>query len=112
MMSRGSTTLILSGLLALVLSLGLVPGGSAAAAAACTSFASPTGSNESSGTRARPYRTVQKLVDSLGPGDTGCLDRGTYQQEELTLATPGIRLTSFSDESARIVGRIRVVEAG
>jgi hypothetical protein len=61
---------------------------------------------------AGPRETVQDLVDALAPGQTGCLRAGTYEQDELTLATPGIRLTSFPGERAQLVGRIRVNGAG
>jgi parallel beta helix pectate lyase-like protein len=50
----------------------------ASAARLCDRFASPRGSNANAGTRARPYRTVAKLANSLRPGQTGCLRAGTY----------------------------------
>jgi Right handed beta helix region len=76
--------------------------GSAAAKLGCTKVASPAGGGSA----------AQKLVDGLAPGETGCLRGGTYEQDELTLATPGIRLSSFPGERARVVGRIRVSGAG
>jgi len=46
----------------------------------CTRFASPAGNDRWRGTRARPYRTVQRLVRSLaGGGGRGCLVPGTYR---------------------------------
>jgi hypothetical protein len=55
-------------------------------------------------------RTVQRLVASLEPGQTGCLHRGTYAGRVKisvrgTAARP-ITLQSFPGESARIVGRV------
>jgi Right handed beta helix region len=55
-------------------------------------------------------RAVQRLVNSLEPGQTGCLHRGTYagRVEISARGTPGrpITLQSFPGESARIVGRV------
>src|SRR5215467_862763 len=47
------------------------------AAAPCALYASTAGNDSSSGTQAAPFRTVQKLVDSLSAGKTGCLAGGT-----------------------------------
>jgi hypothetical protein len=51
---------------------------------------------------------VQSLVNGLAPGETGCLRGGIYRTNELTLSTPGIRLSSFPGERATLAGRIRV----
>lgn len=45
----------------------------------CDRFAAPSGSDRAPGTRARPYRTAQRLVRGLRPGRTGCLRGGTYR---------------------------------
>jgi Right handed beta helix region len=74
----------------------------------CAGFAAPGGSDSSPGTFARPYRTVQKLVDALGPGQTGCLRRGRYSEAEVTIDKPGIRLTSYRGSGAILIGRLRV----
>jgi hypothetical protein len=86
----------------------LPPAASAEAEASCAKVASPTGNDSASGTAGNPYATARRLATSLVSGQTGCLRAGTYQQEELTLATPGIRLTSFPGERATLVGRLRV----
>src|SRR5579883_2011471 len=40
----------------------------------CDRFASPAGSDgDGAGSIASPYRTAQKLADSLAPGQVGCL---------------------------------------
>jgi parallel beta-helix repeat protein len=78
----------------------------------CTRFAAPTGRDASAGTFSQPFRTVQKLVDSLGPGQAGCLRRGTYRQPQVTISSPGIRLTSYRGERGTVVGRLRVAADG
>ena len=47
-----------------------------AATADCAKYASTSGSDSAAGTAASPYRTAQKLADSLGAGQTGCLSGG------------------------------------
>jgi hypothetical protein len=47
----------------------------------CDRYASPHGSDTAAGTRRHPFRTAQRLVDSLRPGQRGCLGRGTYRGE-------------------------------
>ena len=74
----------------------------------CDRFASPKGTDASPGTFARPYRTVQKLVETLGRGQTGCLRGGRYRQGEVTIRRNGIRLTSYRRERATLIGRLRV----
>jgi hypothetical protein len=74
----------------------------------CAKVASPNGDDSASGAAGRPYATVQRLVDSLAAGETGCLRAGTYRQDEFTLATPGITLTSYPGERATLAGRLRV----
>ena len=39
----------------------------------------PTGSDSAVGTRARPFRTIQKAADVMGPGDTCIIRGGTYR---------------------------------
>jgi hypothetical protein len=51
------------------------------AAVECARYASPSGSDRNPGTRARPFRTAQRLVRSLKAGRTGCLRRGRYRAE-------------------------------
>jgi Periplasmic copper-binding protein (NosD) len=101
--------LILAVILALILAPGPPQGASQAASRTkCARFASPSGSDASPGTFARPYRTVQKLVDTLGRGQTGCLRGGRYRQGEVTIRRQGIRLTSSRGERAILIGRLRV----
>ena len=80
----------------------------AAADGVCTKFASPAGSDSAAGSEAAPYRTAQKLVNSLNPGDTGCLREGTYQESvsmrQGGTASARVTLRSFPGERAEIVG--------
>jgi hypothetical protein len=76
--------------------------------ATCDRAASPTGSDSASGSVERPFRTAQRLIDSLDPGETGCLREGTYvSTERLVIRRSGradapIRVTSYPGETARI----------
>jgi hypothetical protein len=75
-----------------------------------------TGSDAGPGTQASPFRSVQKLVDSLsvdatGANDTGCL-HGVFH-ELVDVTKPGasghpVALTSYPGERARLDGRITV----
>jgi Right handed beta helix region len=86
----------------------------AGAAGGCTLVAAPWGSDGASGTLETPFRSAQKLVDSLAPGQTGCLRGGTYEESAgLTIAHGGtpeapLSLEGYPGETATIVGRIWV----
>ena len=82
-------------------SLALVPSGAAAADAGCTKVAEPGAG------------AAQRLIDSLGPGDVGCLHGGRYSENvKLDRAGGGessrIVLRSFPGERAEIYGRMQV----
>ena len=86
----------------------LLPAG-AHADTTCTKVASPNGSDAAAGTEAQPFRTVQKLADSLSAGQTGCIRAGTYAQS-VTVARGGssgqpVTLRSYPGEKATLVGR-------
>lgn len=60
---------------------------------------------------------VQRLVDALAPGQTGCLRAGTYTQDMVEFHRGGragapIRLTSYPGERARLVGGFIYVPHG
>jgi hypothetical protein len=103
-----AAALIASVCLIVVAILAVGPSAAVAAKPDCEKVASPNGDDSASGTAGRPYATAQRLVSSLAAGETGCLRAGTYRQDELTLATPGIRLTSYPGERAVLAGRLRV----
>ena len=94
---------------AIVLSFGATPSG---ATVTCDRYAATSGSDSAAGTAAAPYRTAQKLADSLSAGQTGCLVAGVFN-ESLRLnhgGSPGspIRLTSAPGGRATLVGRLYV----
>lgn len=90
---------------------------SAHAATGCTMYASPSGADTASGTEAAPFRSAQKLVNSLSAGGVGCLRAGTYLQGTLTFPRAGaagapITLTSYPGERAKLAGGIVYVRNG
>ena len=82
----------------------------AAPAGACDRVASPNGSDNAAGSEEDPFRTPQRLVDSLGPGLTGCLHQGVYEQDVKISrgGTPMERaeLRGYPGERAALVGRL------
>ncbi len=88
---------------------------SAAAARQCDKFASRHGSDGNRGTLRSPFRTPERLIRSLAPGQTGCLRRGVYSIDLLSVKRGGrkgapIRLRSAPGERARLVGIVQVRE--
>jgi hypothetical protein len=84
---------------------------SAAAAASCARFAAPWGREGQPGTRERPVKTVQRLVDRLRPGETGCLRGGLYESGDgylLNVSRGGVTLRSYPGELARLRGIVQV----
>ncbi len=100
-------------LTALVVAIGFASSVSpASAAVTCDRVAAPTGSNFAAGTLAQPFQTVQKLSDSLAPGQTGCLRSGDYS-EDVTIRQGGtagapVVIQSYPGERATIAGRLRL----
>jgi parallel beta-helix repeat protein len=78
----------------------------ASAGGGCARFAAPSGSDSASGGAAAPFRTAQRLADSLGPGETGCLRAGSYDAGVTFRhgGSPGapITLRSYPGEKATI----------
>ena len=87
---------------------------SGASAAGCDKIASPLGSDAYPGTLAEPYATVEKLSNSLAPGQTGCLRAGVFQGDVKVDrgGSPGapIQVTSYPGERAVVLGRLRVAD--
>jgi parallel beta-helix repeat protein len=112
----GPVGLALSGFCGLVVvALCVLPGWSPSAQAAsvsvsCSLYASPSGSDSHSGSSSKPFQTVQKLVNSLAAGDTGCLMTGTYNSGSgLTFGHGGsagepITLSSAPGQTATLDG--------
>ncbi len=87
-------------------------------AATCARFAAPRGDDRGAGTQRRPFRTVQRLADSLAAGQAGCLAGGTYRDvsssgyvlrvEHGGEAKAPITIRSAPGERARLVGIVYV----
>jgi hypothetical protein len=75
----------------------------------CDLVASPSGSDDATGTSESPVATPQRLVDLLAPGEIGCFRAGTYTFSTLTLNTPRIALAPYSDESVTLAGHIKAL---
>ena len=80
----------------------------------CDRYASPLGLNLNPGTEELPFRTPQRLANSLLAGETGCLLGGTYAGD-LTISRGGragapVRIQSAPGNRAVLIGRI-VVDA-
>jgi parallel beta-helix repeat protein len=101
---QGGKIALLSGIAAGAIA---VSGGAASAAVTCSKVASPIGSDAAAGTTAAPYRTAQKLVNSLAAGQTGCLRAGTYA-ESIDDYSPNLTLTSYPGERATLKGRLYI----
>jgi parallel beta helix pectate lyase-like protein len=98
------------------LGIGMVLGvGTGTATEPCTKVAAPNGSDTNSGTIESPYRTVQKLSDSLAAGNTGCLRAGTYTGNVSVThggtAEAGVTIRNYPNEKATVVGRLWIERA-
>jgi hypothetical protein len=78
-------------------------------ARACTLWVSDRGADGNPGSAEAPFRNVQKLVDSLAPGQVGCLVPGSVFAEAVRIQQPGIHLRTAPGRRATIRGGIRVL---
>ena len=85
--------------------------------AECDKYAAPNGSDRARGNLSAPFRTAQRLVDSLRPGQTGCLRAGTYTEgDKVLLFEDGgtrerrIVLRAYSGEEATVRAQLKVPE--
>ncbi len=116
-MSVKAASLLRRSLLAVVAAGGAIAVSAAPAAAdtTCTRVAAPNGSDSAAGTIDAPYASAQRLVQSLQPGDTGCLRAGTYS-EDVTISSGGsgdgsrVTLTSYPGERATLAGRLYITD--
>lgn len=93
---------------------GAAPSPAAAEDALCSKYASTQGDDAGAGTAGAPLRTAAKLVNSLAPGEVGCLRGGTYD-EDVKVARGGTganptTLRSHPGERATIVGRFYIAQ--
>jgi hypothetical protein len=89
------------------------PDSTSPAASGCARHAAPAGSDANAGTYEHPYRTAEKLTDSLSAGESGCLRGGSYSEADNTwnihtggTAEARITVMSASDERATFNGRV------
>lgn len=61
---------------------GLMLLASSAPAIASEFFVSPTGSDGDLGTLEKPFATIQRAQEAVGPGDTVSIRGGTYRMKE------------------------------
>jgi hypothetical protein len=106
--------------LALLVLAGLMAGGVAAAPASaagtgCDLFASPSGSDRANGRAGSPLASVAGLDGALSPGQTGCLESGSYGSTSAVhrLTNSGssggqITITSAPGETPKIVGLLEL----
>jgi Right handed beta helix region len=95
-------------LIALAAVMALTAAPAAAASTSCTKVAAPNGSDSAAGTEAAPYLTVQRLVKSLGAGETGCLRAGTYGGAALYMRKPDTALQSYPGEQATLTAFLEI----
>jgi hypothetical protein len=112
MPARGRTTLLALVTAAVAVAAAV---GNSSAATSCDMVASASGSDAAAGNAASPFRTTQKLVDSLQAGETGCLRAGLYE-ENVAIESGGgagapITLSSYPGERATLRGRLRVKDS-
>jgi len=78
----------------------------------CSLVASPSGSDTSPGTLARPLHSVQALANALKPGQVGCLRGGTYgggiSVEHGGTADAPLVIEGYAGERAEVTGRVYV----
>ena len=74
-----------------------------AAAATASYYVSPQGSDSGTGTKARPWRTVQKAVSSAPAGATINLSSGTY--DPFVVTKSGQVVTAASGQSVVVQGK-------
>jgi hypothetical protein len=107
----------LAGLCAIAVALTTSASAGASASSLCTLYASPSGSDSAPGTLSRPLASVSALDRALNPGDTGCLEGGTYGDMSpdgwsnlSNSGAPGrlITITAAPGQSAKIVGLVSI----
>ena len=88
-----------------------IPGSGPARDGPCDRVAAANGDDAGPGTAAQPFRSAQRLVDALEPGQTGCLREGRSfeSDDQVEIRTPQITLASYPGERATLVGRLYVV---
>jgi hypothetical protein len=74
-------------------------------AAADTFHVAPTGADTAAGTRAAPWRTIQRAADAVAAGDTVVIHAGTYAGFQVgARGTASAPITFVGDGEVRIIG--------
>jgi Right handed beta helix region len=76
------------------------------AATVCSAYASPSGSDNASGSALAPWRSAQYLIDHIASGQTGCLFAGSYAS--VVFSKGGVSLISVPGQRATLLGYVRV----
>ncbi len=66
-------------------------------------YVSPSGSDNNVGSINYPFQTISRAMNLVGAGDTVYLRAGTYR-ESVTIPSPSVTLTAYSNEQAIISG--------
>jgi parallel beta-helix repeat protein len=79
----------------------------------CTAWSRSSGSDAAPGSQTQPVRTVQRLVDLLGPGDVGCV--ADPAREDVTISASGTALAPMVLRSApgtrvTLTGRLQIAK--
>ena len=80
--------------------------GAAPDASACKRWASSSGNDRAAGTAAAPFRSLSRLLRAVPNGGTGCLRRGSWFRERVTIRRP-VTLRSVGGR-ANLVGQITI----
>lgn len=75
---------------------------------ACTRVAAPYGSDSAAGSEDAPLHSLEQLVDSLRPGEVGCLRAGVYGGDSVYFEAPAAELRSYPGETATITAFVEV----
>lgn len=75
-------------------------------------YVAPWGANTNPGTKAKPWRTIQKALNNLKAGQTAYVRRGTYR-EAATFSRSGsasdpITLSAYPGERPVVTGRLKI----
>jgi Right handed beta helix region len=96
-----------------LLLVGMASAAGAGAAMSCDRFASPSGSDGSGhGSFRKPYRTPQKLANSLASGQAGCFRGGTYRFSETVVSKANVTLAPYRGQAVTLRGSIKVPPTG
>jgi len=87
-----------------------------AARPACSAWASPAGADSWPGTRERPFKSIGRLLQALGPGLTGCLEPGAVFDEHVVIGNRGtprkpVTLMTPSEPKAVIANGVEYLQS-